>query len=85
MSDQETHTVSTKMDPRRPAVNPILAAAISHQDEESVEQTVADIAMAMCIMGEIAGVVDVSDYGKMVEAAMPNAKLAATHILATQL
>lgn len=75
MSDP--NSVKVSFDPRRDSVQELLSVALAHADENNPVQAVADLCIAMCIVGDLADVSDADQYPIMVAAAMPNAKKAA--------
>jgi len=77
MSDNPT-TVTTVLSPVRYQVRNLVGQAL--QDAEDPSQCFADILMATCQIGHMAGV-DMSNVQPMVDVAMPNAIVAGDHVL----
>ena len=75
-------STTVRFDPRRASVQELMATALAHADETNPVQAVADLCLAMCIVGDLADVADPSQYGVMIEAAMPNALKAAASFAA---
>ena len=74
-------STTVRFDPRRASVQELMASS-AHADETNPVQAVADLCLAMCIVGDLADVADPSQYGVMIEAAMPNALKAAASFAA---
>lgn len=72
-------SLQVRFDPRRESVQKLMATALAHADETNPVQAVADLCLAMCIVGNLADVADPSQYGVMIDAAMPNALKAAAN------
>jgi len=66
------------LNPSREQVRNIVGQAL--QDAEDPTQCFADMLMAMCQIGHMAGV-DMSDVQPMVNSAMPNAIIAGDYVL----
>jgi len=77
MSDNPT-TVSTVLNPSRQEVRNIVGQAL--QDAEDPSQCFADMLMATCQIGHMAGV-DMANVQPMVNSAMPNAIIAGDYVL----
>lgn len=74
--------VQVSFDLRRDSVQELLSVALAHADENNPVQAVADLCLAMCIVGDLADVSDADQYPIMIAAAMPNAEKAASALAA---